>query len=121
MSAMRRTTAVLLGLALAGASGRAGAAEPVDGASLYRTYCSTCHGETGRGDGPAAVSLDPRPADFADPKFWETRDDAAVRKVVKEGGAAVGKSPLMAAWGKVLNEAQVEAVIARIKSFRPPG
>jgi nitrate reductase gamma subunit len=35
------------------------------GARLYQTYCATCHGEHGRGDGPAAVGLPTPPANLA--------------------------------------------------------
>ena len=34
------------------------------GQEVYTTYCETCHGETGRGDGPAGLRLVPRPADL---------------------------------------------------------
>lgn len=34
------------------------------GARLYRQNCAVCHGPEGRGDGPAAPSLVPRPADL---------------------------------------------------------
>jgi len=34
------------------------------GARLYRENCAVCHGPEGRGDGPAAPSLVPRPADL---------------------------------------------------------
>jgi mono/diheme cytochrome c family protein len=37
--------------------GRAPRVDPNSGASLYRTYCASCHGAGGRGDGPAAVTL----------------------------------------------------------------
>ena len=33
------------------------------GAFLYRTYCASCHGATGQGDGPVA-DLGPRPSDL---------------------------------------------------------
>ena len=89
-----------------------------DGVSTFATYCSACHGDTGKGDGAASASLDPKPANFADPKFWAGKDDAYLTKVIKEGGPAVGKSPLMAAWGSVLSDAQVEAVVKLIKSFK---
>ena len=36
------------------------------GAEVYRTNCASCHGALGRGDGPAGLGLDPRPADLAD-------------------------------------------------------
>ena len=35
------------------------------GAEVYRQNCGTCHGMAGRGDGPAAAGLEPRPADLA--------------------------------------------------------
>ena len=37
-----------------------------DAATLYQSRCATCHGETGRGDGPAAAALDPKPTNFRD-------------------------------------------------------
>jgi len=40
------------------------AASVAHGASLYRVHCATCHGPTGRGDGPASAGLLRRPADL---------------------------------------------------------
>src|SRR5204863_4900637 len=34
------------------------------GRQIYTTYCETCHGETGHGDGPSGLRLVPRPADL---------------------------------------------------------
>lgn len=34
------------------------------GSELYDTLCTACHGDLGRGDGPAASTLDPPPADL---------------------------------------------------------
>jgi copper transport protein len=34
------------------------------GREIYEQQCASCHGLTGRGDGPLAASLRPRPADF---------------------------------------------------------
>lgn len=30
---------------------------PVDGAGIFRTYCATCHGVDGRGNGPVSKAL----------------------------------------------------------------
>jgi high-affinity iron transporter len=38
------------------------------GAVVYRSNCAGCHGELGRGDGPLAAGLDPKPANLADAK-----------------------------------------------------
>ena len=63
----------------------------------WRTLCSTCHGMEGKGDGQAGLALNPRPRTFTDTAWQKSVDDAHIRKIVLEGGAAVGKSPLMPA------------------------
>ena len=37
-----------------------------DAVVLYQSRCAACHGESGRGDGPAAATLDPKPTNFRD-------------------------------------------------------
>lgn len=34
------------------------------GRSIYDSFCATCHGRTGKGDGPLATALTPPPADL---------------------------------------------------------
>jgi len=38
--------------------------EPSEGRAIYTENCAQCHGASGKGDGPWAVSLDPSPADL---------------------------------------------------------
>lgn len=38
--------------------------QQVSGRSLYLDYCASCHGERGKGDGPAAEGLGKAPADL---------------------------------------------------------
>ena len=67
-----RTTAWVCGVALVGwfglgcSAGEARTAqEQIDrGAHLYRVYCRTCHGPTGRGDGRTSHELLVAPADL---------------------------------------------------------
>lgn len=40
--------------------------EPARGAPLYAQHCAACHGQTGAGDGPAGVNLDPPPSNMRD-------------------------------------------------------
>jgi mono/diheme cytochrome c family protein len=37
---------------------------PTDGAQMYASYCSACHGRSGHGDGPAAPALKTKPTDL---------------------------------------------------------
>ena len=39
-------------------------AEDVSGRALYGDYCAVCHGDGGRGDGPAAAGMTPPPVDL---------------------------------------------------------
>ncbi|MEJ2204089.1 MAG: c-type cytochrome [Gemmatimonadota bacterium] len=92
-------------------------AREFDAASQYQAVCSTCHGATGDGDGPGAAALDPKPANFQDATFWADRSDEELLKAIREGGASVGRSPLMPAWGALFDQAEAEALLAHIKSF----
>lgn len=99
------------------------AAEPAtaefDAKTTFNTVCAACHGEGGGGDGPAGVALNPKPASFNKAEFWATRDRAHIMKVIKEGGASVGKSPLMAAFGGQFTDEQVGQLADYVMTFKP--
>jgi mono/diheme cytochrome c family protein len=40
------------------------------GKTLYEVNCISCHGAVGRGDGPAAATMNPRPRNFTSPDSW---------------------------------------------------
>jgi caa(3)-type oxidase subunit IV len=90
-------------------------------AGSYAMICAACHGATGSGDGAAGVLLDPSPANFTDPTFWSTRDDARIKTVIRDGGVAVGASALMAPWGALYDEEQLDAMVEYVKLFNPGG
>ena len=92
-----------------------------DAAAAFTTTCATCHGEGGAGDGVAGAALDPKPANFTDAAFHAERDDAAIAKAIKEGGPAVGKSPLMAPFGAQFDDSQIDGLVAHVRSFNPDG
>jgi high-affinity iron transporter len=41
------------------------------GAQVYQANCASCHGALGRGDGPAASGLDPKPTNLAHPGLMD--------------------------------------------------
>ncbi|MCB1178859.1 MAG: cytochrome c [Leptospiraceae bacterium] len=57
------------------------------GKEAYETNCSSCHGETGKGDGPAGAALNPKPRNFtADAAEWKNgKTQEGIEKTIKEG------------------------------------
>jgi mono/diheme cytochrome c family protein len=86
------------------------------GGEVYKTYCATCHGDTGKGDGIAAAALDPKPRDLSNADYVSGLTDAHIKKVVTEGGAAAGMSATMPAWGEIIPEADINNIIAYIRA-----
>jgi mono/diheme cytochrome c family protein len=104
--------AVVLGTALV-----AHAADAEQGKNLYGQFCATCHGQSGKGDGPAAAALNPKPRDHTDKDYMSKLSDDDMLKVIKNGGASVGKSPLMPPWGASLKDDQIQDIIAYVRTL----
>ena len=86
--------------------------------SRWRTLCSTCHGMEGKGDGPAGLALNPRPRTLTDGAWQKSVDDAHIHKIILEGGAAVGKSPLMPANPDLADKPEsVDYLVKIVRSF----
>ncbi len=86
-----------------------------DAKKLYDQTCAMCHGPEGKGDGPTAQVLQPKPANLA--TVLKGKDAAYLTKLLKEGGAGVGKSPLMPAYKDILKDEQIRALIKYVKGF----
>jgi len=71
------------------------AASRAEAKELFATRCMPCHGAGGAGDGPASVSLTPRPRNFTDREWQGKVTDEHIEKIIQYGGLAVGKSPAM--------------------------
>ncbi|MEO6545866.1 MAG: c-type cytochrome, partial [Nitrospiraceae bacterium] len=84
------------------------------GKVVYKEYCSQCHGATGKGDGPAASGLDPKPAIHANIPFEKLPIDY-LYNVINHGGAAMGKSPNMPYWNLTIGQQGVADVMAYLK------
>ena len=98
----------------------AAAQDKAEGKKLYVTYCSGCHGESGKGDGPAAVSLPVKPANHSDGTVMNQIPDKTLNEIISKGGQAVGKSPFMPGWGSQLNEKQIRDIVAYVRSLATP-
>ena len=80
------------------------------GEALYQRYCASCHGTTGRGDGPVASAFTPPPTDL-------TRHKASIpdlmqvidgRYTVRAHGTAT-----MPVWGEVFEQIHLDDAHAK--------
>jgi mono/diheme cytochrome c family protein len=119
---MLATSPVLMLLLVAGVSPDVlkdqGAGQAFDAKSAFATTCVTCHGPAGGGNGPASAALNPKPANFSSAVFWEGKTDAELLKAIREGGASVGKSGAMPAWGGLYNDAQAKTLLEYLKTLK---
>ena len=88
------------------------------GKQVYDIRCAGCHGVSGKGDGPAAELLVPRPRDFTAGKYkirtvaGPLASDQDLLRIVTEGCPAPRCPP-----GGRLPERERSAVVAYIKTF----
>ena len=86
-------------------------------ARLFRELCSVCHGVGGKGDGPSAQGLEPKPADFTNCTVMAKDADDVLFQIIKGGGQSVGRSTVMPAWGDTLSDQQIRQLIRFIRDF----
>jgi mono/diheme cytochrome c family protein len=88
---------------------------------IFTQRCVSCHGASGKGDGVAAAALNPKPRDYSDAKWQAETTDDMIAKAIREGGAAIGKSPLMPPNPDLVAKPEVvAALVAKIRSFKAP-
>ena len=86
-------------------------------AENYQAFCSICHGATGGGDGPGAVTLPVKPRKFTDcDRMRQTSDEEALA-VINNGGAASGLSRDMPAWKDSFSASEIRSLLRYVKSF----
>ena len=87
---------------------------------VWDTRCTTCHGADGSGNGPGAAALNPKPRSFKDPKWHMTANNDKIKKVIVEGGGAVGLSATMTPNPDLKDKAAVlDELVKKIRSFKP--
>ena len=90
------------------------AADLAKGKAVFTSKCILCHGATGAGNGPASMTLNPKPANFASKSFWQTPDiERTMANIIKSGKGQMTAFPDLPA-------DDIEAVIQYIKqTFKP--
>jgi Tol biopolymer transport system component/mono/diheme cytochrome c family protein len=91
----------------------ADAATLVAGRTLYAANCVTCHGAGGKGDGPGAAGLNPRPADFSLHMVPGKHTDGQVFLWIKNGFPGTA----MPAWSPRLSDEQIWQLVVFLRTF----
>lgn len=86
-----------------------------EGAAIFARNCVSCHGETGRGDGPAGAALDPAPKNLAENQ--RGLDDDYLFWHISEGGIIDPFNSAMPPWKGVLDEEEIWEVIAFLRTL----
>jgi cytochrome c oxidase cbb3-type subunit III len=115
----RSSTLALLLLSLVGmlwsSISEVHAGNPEHGREIYDQWCWRCHGRLGKSDGPVSDAMAPRPRDLTGRAHMETVTDGDLLKIIKHGGAAVGKSPAMMAFEEALSDDDIRDLVAFIR------
>jgi mono/diheme cytochrome c family protein len=91
------------------------------GQQVFSTNCASCHGDFGEGGANPA-----RPGDIIAPistaEYLKTRDDATLRAIIAQGQPNFGMSPFGSSFGGPLDDDEIDAVVAFIRSWEanPP-
>ncbi|MDR2877948.1 MAG: c-type cytochrome [Chromatiales bacterium] len=88
------------------------AADKSKGAAIFRTHCSTCHGDKGAGTSWAAGSLNPAPRDFTAPA---ARSELTLQRMLSSVTNGRPGTAMMA-FGSRLHADEIRAVVEYIRS-----
>ena len=101
--------------ALAGGAAVRGATHVASGQQkpeeIFKSVCSSCHGPKGKGDGPAGMAFNPRPANFTDPAFWKTRPDSVLIHSITDGKG------MMPPFGGTYDQATIKGLVAYLHTL----
>lgn len=106
----QQTTAPAATTAAAAAGGNAAQ-------DLFTSRCSICHGTSGKGDGPGAAALNPKPRDYTNKDWQASMTDERLKKVIVGGGASVGKSAAMPPNPDLEGKPELDGLVSIVRSF----
>lgn len=81
--------------------------------ALWSSRCATCHGDTGRGDGPGKPPVAQVP-DMTTAGFAKKYGDAELHAIIRDGRG------MMPPFGAELTERGIEAMVGYVRTFAQP-
>jgi mono/diheme cytochrome c family protein len=89
------------------------------GKILFLSACVNCHGEAGKGDGPGAVALNPKPRNLTEAGYIAQLSDRHLFELISRGGIAVNKSQQMPAFP--LTALDINNIVAYVRTLSGGG
>jgi mono/diheme cytochrome c family protein len=86
-----------------------------EGEQYYTTLCVPCHGETGKGDGPVGLTLNPRPADLSLHAVPGVHTDGKLFEWISDGYPG----SVMPAFGQALTDEQRWHIVNYLRTLAP--
>lgn len=84
---------------------------------LYQAACAACHGADGKGQARAVVGFDTPLPDFTDCAFTTPEADLDWSSVIHEGGRIRALDRRMPAFGGVLTDGEIDALVSHLRRF----
>ena len=109
---------MLCGMLLAwGSAALAASGNDANGKKLYLTYCFTCHGKEGKGDGYAAGYQPVKPRDLTNAALMSSRTEQQLFSAVSGGSSTFHGPMVMPAWWQSLTEQQIWDLVAYVRTL----
>ena len=89
-------------------------ARAVDGPAVFENNCASCHGSDGRAQTPQGRKM--KAHDLRESRLT----DAEIERQIREGSKIKTGVSVMPAFGRDLTDAEIQALIVKVKSFRLP-
>lgn len=87
--------------------------DSASGSTIYSTTCAQCHGGQGKGDGPGAEHINPKPSDLR--VRVRQYDDRGLFLLIRKGGMFVGKPAMPPS--PQLTDDEIKDLIAHLRSL----
>jgi mono/diheme cytochrome c family protein len=91
----------------------------VSGAKLFHTYCAACHGQDGRGNGPAAPALKTAPTDLtllAQHNGGNFPAEHVIHVLISDSEPLAHGSKNMPMWGPIFRQMGAHQSLARLRA-----
>ncbi|HYL10775.1 MAG TPA: cytochrome c [Candidatus Acidoferrales bacterium] len=94
--------------------------QEAQGKRIFYAQCVWCHADATPAGPSNRSNVTPTPPLMNDGAVLNAESDEYVQNIITLGGSAMGKSPMMPPYGRVLSEEDVRAVIAFTRAIAQP-